>query len=70
MTPIQPQPWWHTRMMWLVVGGPAVVVVASIVTCVIAFKYGDPPLSERARPGAESLAPAIQARNHAATPQR
>jgi len=62
-------PWYRISMVWLVIGGPAVVVVASLVTCVIAFKMGDPPLAVRGVPAAESGAPAMHARNHAATPR-
>ncbi len=61
----QPQddrPWWRYGMVWLVIGGPAVVVVAAIVTAVIAVNGADPVLDTR------EGAPAVQARNHAATP--
>ena len=61
--------WWRMPMMWLVLGGPATVVVASLVTCFIAFRYGDPPLQEGARSSIESSTPAMAARNHAATPR-
>ena len=30
-----PPPWWQVGMVWLVLGGPAAVVVAGIVTAVI-----------------------------------
>ena len=30
--------WWREPMMWLVVGGPLTVVVAAIVTAVIAIR--------------------------------
>jgi hypothetical protein len=69
--------------MWLVVGGPVVVVVAAIVTAVIAVKYQDPVLDKakyehdlnaahalegKARDAALfNLMPASQARNHATT---
>lgn len=56
------KPWWREPMMWLVVGGPAVVVVAGITTAVIAIRNADPVLDTRAAPTA------IQARNHVATP--
>jgi uncharacterized protein len=35
-------PWYRYPMVWLVVGGPAVVVVAGIVTAVIAYHGADP----------------------------
>lgn len=61
------QPWWRQPMMWLVVGGPAAVVVAAIVTAVIAVRGADPVLDTRADRLAER--PANEGRNHAATPQ-
>jgi hypothetical protein len=66
--------------MWLVVGGPAVVVVACVVTAVIAARGADPVVdADYYRRGIEinkqlrserALMPAHQARNHAATPVR
>jgi hypothetical protein len=56
------KPWWREPMMWLVVGGPAVVVVAGIATAVIAIRNADPVLDTRAAPTA------VHGRNHAATP--
>lgn len=35
-------PWWRVGMVWLVLGGPAVVVVAGITTAVIAYRGADP----------------------------
>ena len=47
-------PWWRVRMVWLVVGGPAVVVVASFVTLVLAVQL--PPEAARTLgPGAHSM---------------
>jgi hypothetical protein len=64
-------PWWRVRMVWLVVGGPAVVVVASVATLVIALRGADVPLHETAgKVSAESMTPATQARNHATAPGR
>jgi len=42
-----PRRWYHEPIMWLVVGGPLVVVVAALVTVVIAVKYADPVLSRQ-----------------------
>lgn len=67
--------------MWMVVGGPLVVVVASFVTLWLAIRTPDPVYTDadiaRARSAAAlqpadehdaaALAPAMQARNHAAT---
>jgi hypothetical protein len=41
-------PWWRVPLVWLVVGGPALVVLASIATAVIAVRGGDTPLHETA----------------------
>ncbi len=71
-----PRAWWRERMMWLVVGGPATVVLASFVTLGVALKHPDPVIETQQRLSADSaadgpqsaaLAPAIAARNHAAT---
>lgn len=65
-------PWWRVGMVWLVVGGPAVVVVASIVTGVIAYRGADEvlvttPSARHAPVQPTGVTPAVQARNHAAT---
>ena len=68
MSPDRPTlPWWRVPSMWLVVGGPAAVVVAGFVTLFIAVRWGDPPLRRTTAEPAESMVPATQARNHAAT---
>lgn len=68
-------PWWRFPIVWLVVGGPAAVVVASIVTAIVAWRGADEVLVETpsardavatTRPSAAT--PALTARNHAATP--
>ena len=78
--PARPQPtdgappaWWRVGMVWLVLGGPAVVVVAAIGTAVIAYRGADTVLTEAPTPQqvVQQLGPqtpAMQARNHAATP--
>jgi len=65
--------WWRVGMVWLVLGGPAIVVVAAIGTAVIAYRGADPVLSEAptAQQVVKDLGPqtlAMAARNHAATP--
>lgn len=84
--------WWHHGYAWLAFGGPAAVVVASLITVYIAVSHRDPVIdedyyqkgininktladqtSEANKPetltAAEknALAPAVLARNHAAT---
>jgi uncharacterized protein len=72
--PAAPRPWWRERMMWLVVGGPSVVVVASFVTLGLALRFPDPVIdvstsaaSAGQSQAGEALTPAMKARNHAAT---
>jgi len=64
--------------VWLVIAGPAIVVVAALVTAWIAMRNPDPVLAEDYyRRGVDinqtlaknrALTPAMQGRNHAATP--
>ncbi len=74
----QQAPWWKYGHVWLVLAGPAVVVVASLVTLYLAMVGKDPVVdADYYRKGVEinqsladdpgSLAPAVQARNHATT---
>ena len=63
-----PPPWWQVGMVWLVLGGPATVVVAGIVTAVIAVRGAEPVLTSR-ESAKFSDRPAVQGRNHAATAQ-
>ena len=41
-------PWWRFGMVWFVVSGPALVVVAGFVTMAIAFRHADVELHEAA----------------------
>jgi hypothetical protein len=65
-------PWWRVGMVWLVLGGPAVVVVASIGTAVVAYVGADEvlvnmPSARHAPVQPTGVTPALMARNHAAT---
>ena len=66
-------PWWRVGMVWLVVGGPLAVVVAGLVTAGIAASGAEEVLT---RPAGEiktedaARLPAMQGRNHAATPKQ
>ncbi len=74
------QAWYREPMMWLVLGGPLVVVVASVITYALAVRQPDPVIerdavTEAERVGKEltpeqreSLLPAVKARNHVASP--
>ena len=81
--PVPPIAWWRVPHMWMVVGGPVVVVIAAIVTAVIPVKNQDPVLNKaeyerelkaaqvlegKARDAALfNMLPAGQGRNHATT---
>lgn len=45
-------PWWRVPTAWLVMGGPATVVVAGLVTAVIAVRGADPEVGPSAVPRA------------------
>jgi len=61
-------PWWRVGLMWMVIGGPATVVVAGFTTLAIAIMNPDPVYTVR-NTGVAAEMPAVQGRNHAATPQ-
>lgn len=72
-------PWWKYGHMWMVLGGPFVVVVAAISTVVIATRGADPVIDSQTYRQSiaahktldnpdKSMAPAQSLRNHAATP--
>jgi hypothetical protein len=66
------QPWWRFGLVWMVLGGPAVVVVAGFITLYIAISNPDPVLNVTPRTAMQERqgithAPAMQGRNHAAT---
>jgi hypothetical protein len=63
-------PWWRVRMLWLVIGGPLAVVVASFATLALALRHPDPVLQPARESANAAQTPAVQARNHAAAPQR
>ena len=72
------RPWWQHGHVWLLISGPALVVVAGLATAVIAIRGADtvvgaevPEHTARVEQQAardRALLPAAQARNHAATP--
>lgn len=58
------EPWWRHGMVWLVIGGPALVVVAAFATLAIAIAYPDPVLPTSSQAADDAHTPAVQARNH------
>ncbi|MBY0454607.1 MAG: FixH family protein [Burkholderiaceae bacterium] len=83
-TPVAPSsstPWWKFGYVWLIIFGPAAVVVAGFYTLWLAVRTPDPVVdSDYYRKGIEinstlkdvraDLVPAVNGRNHAATPQQ
>lgn len=65
-------PWWRVGVMWLVVGGLGVVVAGSFALAYTAVSGADIVVTESmptGRPtGTQATTPAMQGRNHAATP--
>ena len=62
--PVDNPPWYRLPIVWMVIGGPALVVVAALVTVGIAVKNVDPVLDTTTVP-TQKEAPASKARNHA-----
>jgi len=78
MEVLDTKPWWKYGYVWYIIAGPFLVVVAGFITLYLAITRPDPVTDEDYyRKGIEinktlneqrdSLAPAGQARNHAAT---
>ena len=78
MTSHSSGPWWKFGHVWLVVSGPAVVVVASFITLYLAVTRPDPvvdgdyyrkgmEINKTLEQDAKNYAPAQAARNHAQT---
>ena len=75
------KPWWQYGHVWLIIAGPAAVVVAGFITLAIAIRIPDPVVADDyyrrglninktlAEEKDLQLAPAMQARNHVATPK-
>lgn len=69
--------WWQYGHVWLLIAGPVLAIIASFITLYLALSRPDPAIEDYYRKGIEinktldaqrdGLAPAIQARNHAAT---
>jgi len=78
MEALDTKPWWKYGYVWYIITGPFLVVVAGFITLYLAITRPDPVIDDDYyRKGIEinktlnaqrdSLAPAGQARNHAAT---
>lgn len=68
--------WWKYGYVWLILGGPIIVIIASFITLNLALKTPDPVVDDYYRKGSEinkrletkELLPAVEGRNHAVTP--
>ena len=70
--------WWRFGHVWMIISGPLLVVVASLISAFFAFQGNDTalqddPVAIRAAHDTQmakdrGMAPAMQARNHAVTP--
>jgi hypothetical protein len=77
MEQLDTKPWWRFGYVWLIISGPLVVVIASFITLYLAITRPDAVIDDYYRKGMEinktlsaqhdGMAPAMQARNHAAT---
>jgi hypothetical protein len=66
-------PWFRLPIVWMVIAGPSLVVLASFATLALALLYPDPLLpavAAAADPVGAAQQPAMQARNHVASPRR
>ena len=81
-TPEAQAPWWRFGYVWLIIAGPAIVVVAGFFTLWLAISEPDPVLAEDyyqrgldinktlRQQDIVRMAPAVKGRNHAATPEK
>lgn len=78
METLDTKAWWQYGHVWLIIAGPLLVVIAGFITLYLAISRPDPVVDDDYyRKGIEinktldaerdGLAPALQARNHAAT---
>lgn len=81
--PLDRRPWYREPLVWMVIGGPLSVVVASVISAVVAWNHIDPVITDPAtgrvghaaddvadyRSPTDSDAPAQVGRNHASTPR-
>lgn len=77
MEKLDTKPWWNFGYVWLIIAGPLLVVIASFITLYLAISRPDVVIDDYYRKGIEinktlnaehdGMAPAMLARNHAAT---
>jgi uncharacterized protein len=78
MEALDTKPWWKYGYVWYIIAGPFLVVIAAFITLYLAITRPDPvtdddyyrkgiEINKTLNEQRDSLAPATQARNHAAT---
>jgi hypothetical protein len=81
-TPLPCAPWWRHGHVWLLIAGPATVVVAGFATLWLAVRQPDPLVAQdyyrrgieinrtlaAQQQEAKAMLPALQGRNHAVSP--
>jgi len=78
MEELDPKAWWRYGYVWFLIAGPLMVIVAGVITAYIAVSSPDPvidqdyyqhglDINKTLKAQKDSMAPAIQGRNHAAT---
>ena len=68
-----PVPWWRVGVMWFALGGLGLVVIGSFGLLATALDHPDAVEAHGSAPAAvpnTPTSPAMQARNHVATPAR
>ncbi|MDE2298845.1 MAG: hypothetical protein KGL99_12660 [Burkholderiales bacterium] len=68
-----PVPWWRVGVMWFALGGLGLVVIGSFGLLAAALDHPDAVEAHGSAPAAvpnTPTSPAMQARNHVATPAR
>ena len=73
--PEEGRPWWKYPVVWMVVGGPVAVIIASLITWILIMRSPNEVLTQFQDVEDQSLVqqkggqytPAHRARNHAAT---
>jgi hypothetical protein len=78
MQELDTKAWWRYGYVWFLISGPLMVIIAGVITAYIAVSSPDPvidqdyyqhglDINKTLKAQKDSLAPAIQGRNHAAT---
>lgn len=64
---VNAKPWYANAYVWLIIGGPALVIVASFITLYLAITHPDPAIDDYYRKGIE-INKTLDAQQGAAVP--